>query len=341
MKKQSYLELRNRLRVSPRGTQGFKHFGIDLSLLSIVVALGGFNAVWWGLFLSVPLIAMLMFRNFSMMHEAVHSAAAPSSRFLNNAIGVWSGALCLLPFEPWKKIHLEHHLWSGNIDRDPSMSLVKIFPRWPKALRSILNFAWKMWLPVMACLQYAVFGFHSLRLLRKNWSSWAYMASVFVPILVWGAILTFASKTFLLAALLPGVILYFLAIEVVNFPHHLELPKLEGDRKDKLWDQHKTARSCVYPRWISEYVVLNFNYHIEHHLYPRAPWHQLPAIHKALSQRLGESYNSDPQFAWILKNRKRKLEDILADEGESHRLDFEEPGFNAPDGQSDRSKLSA
>lgn len=341
MKKEVYLQIRNEIRGREDRLVAVKHFALDLLLLSGVLV-GAFSSfAWWTHLLLSPVIAILMFRNFSMMHEAVHSAASPSRRSLNSAIGVWCGSLCLLPFEPWKKIHLEHHLWSGNIDKDPSMSLVKIFPKWPAALRATLNFFWKSWIPVMACLQYGVFGMHSLALLLKNFRSPAYLASVLTPALIWAGVLFLAPVEFLFCGLMPGVYLYFLAIEIVNFPHHLELPKLESEEKDKLWDQHKTARSCIYPRWIAQYVVLNFNYHIEHHLYPREPWHHLPKIHNKLTQELGEGYNTDPQFAWILKNRKRSLEEILADEGHSHSHDLEEARFGVSNGQADRSKFSA
>lgn len=344
MDKKIYLSLRNQWREQEVKGQLSRHFFLDATLFIGIALWGNFCAqtdALWALVICWPLIAVLMFRNFSMMHEAVHFAAAPTKRFSNAAIGVWCGSLCLLPFEPWKKIHLEHHLWSANIDKDPSMSLVKAFPRWPSWLRAAINFFWRLWLPILACMQYGVFGVHSLALLKKNWRSPSYLASVIVPLLFWGGVLSVASSSFLLGALLPGVLLYFLAIEIVNFPHHLELPKLEGEAKDKLWDQHKTARSCLYPRWVSQFIVLNFNYHIEHHLYPRAQWHQLPEIHRQLIQALGENYNTDPQFAWILKNRKRRLEDILADQGHSHSLDLEESRFGAANGQADRSKLSA
>jgi fatty acid desaturase len=30
------------------------------------------------------------------------------------------------------------------------------------------------------------------------------------------------------------------------------------------------------------FYTLNFNYHVEHHLYPQVPSHQLPAVHEVL-----------------------------------------------------------
>lgn len=290
----------------------FKYFCFDLLLLSSLSGLGYLSKNPISNIISIPLIAVLMFRNFSMMHEAVHGATLNGKAKLNTFIGIFCGALCMLPYEPWKKIHLDHHYWSGNIDQDPAMSLIKAFPKWPSPLRTFCNALWKFWVPILSVLQYGVFWVHSAKHLWNNKSSFKFAASILLPSIIWGLILYFSPASFVMYSLLPGIILYLLLVEVVNFPHHLELPVIENEQRLKLWDQHKTARSCLYPNWISKYIVLNFNFHIEHHLFPKVPWYHLKRLHILTSDELRHEYNTDPQFAWIIKNRPKNIEDVLS-----------------------------
>jgi fatty acid desaturase len=287
------------------------HIAIDLG-----IAAGMWIAInslphWWLCLLASPGIAILLFRNFSLMHEAVHGSAS-SSRPLNDCVGLYAGMLSLLPYDNWKSIHLSHHKWAGNIDHDPSMSLVRLYPSWPIWARRTLSALWRCWVPALAVLQYVVFWVHSLRLVPREKLTSRRLLSLGMPPLFWTALVLGSPPPVLWAAIVPGIFLYLLAVEVVNFPHHLELPQLHGDTRLSPQRQHQISRTCLYPRWFARYVVLNFNYHVEHHMYPFVPWHALDAIHAETASRLGQDYNTDPHWTWILKNRPRTLDDVLA-----------------------------
>lgn len=114
-----------------------------------------------------------------------------------------------------------------------------------------------------------------------------------------------------LTFVVPSIVVYLGLIEIVNFPHHLELPQFLGDRHTPVLEQHIICRSCTYPRWFEKWVLLNFNYHVEHHLYPTLPWFELRKAHEVTSVALGAQYNIEPGFTWILRNRKRRLTDVI------------------------------
>jgi len=267
---------------------------------------------WWMCAALSPVIAILLFRNFSLMHEAVHGSAS-SSRTFNDGVGLYAGMLSLLPFDNWRTIHLSHHQWAGNIERDPTMALVRLYPAWPVWARRSLSLLWRHWVPTLALLQYVVFWVHSLRLMPQGRLSGSRILSLALPPAFWITVFLAFPATVLWAGVVPGVVLYLLAVEVVNFPHHLELPQFQGSTKLPPPSQHQITRTCLYPRWFARFVVLNFNYHVEHHMYPYVPWYDLDSLHARIAAELGQAYNTDPQWAWILKNRPRSLEEVLAE----------------------------
>jgi fatty acid desaturase len=97
----------------------------------------------------------------------------------------------------------------------------------------------------------------------------------------------------------------------VNLPHHLQTEYFDGDTHFSAREQHQTARTCLYPRWVSEFIVLNFNYHVEHHMFPDAPWYHLEKIHQTLTYTTELKYRTDPYFSWILQNKTESLDQVL------------------------------
>ena len=74
-------------------------------------------------YVTIPLLTALFFRSFGLMHESSHGLATKNRR-LNEWMGIINGCLCFLPFEGWKKSHMQHHRWSGNVERDPVMAFI-------------------------------------------------------------------------------------------------------------------------------------------------------------------------------------------------------------------------
>ena len=64
----------------------------------------------------------------------------------------------------------------------------------------------------------------------------------------------------------------------------MDMPTLDPrspKQRLNLWEQQATTRSCRYPGILSELLVLNFNLHTEHHLFPALPWFRLKASQEA------------------------------------------------------------
>jgi acyl-lipid omega-6 desaturase (Delta-12 desaturase) len=283
------------------------HFFEDALLFCLALAIWSFDLSAW---LISPLVAVFMFRKFSLMHEAVHGILL-QNRFFNDILGTVSGFFCLLPYETWKRSHLQHHRWSGNIEKDPVMAFLIVFPKMSTWLQKTLSYSWRLWLPILAVVQNIVFWSLGVAQLRREPRSFTLLFSLLFPLVSWGFTLALLPHELIFYALLPGTCFYLVAVEVVNLPHHLQLPYLKSENHYPAWEQNKTARSCLYPRWLARFVVLNFNYHVEHHMFPDAPWYYLENIHQGIRNELGTEYNSDLSFAWILRNKNLNLEQVL------------------------------
>lgn len=287
-------------------------FGVAQDFTMLALAWGAYSQLGFpGKVLASLILACVFFRAFGYMHEAVHGILSSNPK-LNNSLGVFWGILCFLPYSQWKQGHLEHHYWAGNIEKDPVMKLV-LYARKGGRFAFPVEVAWRCWFPVLATLQQFVFWGNCAALLARTKNSFLDWVSVAAPLGVWPCALYFAGWEFTVSVFVPAVFLYLLLVEIVNIPHHLQLAHFEGEHKIPVWDQHLISRSCTYPRWFERYVLLNFNFHVEHHLYPTLPFAELRKAHALLREAVGDAFthNVEPGFSWIYHNRKKSLPTVL------------------------------
>lgn len=311
MNRSDYLEIRNQLCFKKKLGKLINHIIVDISIL--IVAFYG-SSLKGLCFASYVLLAAFFLRSFAIMHDAAHGSVL-DSKFLNNAIGYIYGCFCMLPFFSWKELHLQHHLWAGNLDRDPVMKLVKNFPNYSPEGKHLVNFFWKSWIPLMAFLQQVVFWSESLYSIQKNKKKRIKTAALFsfftsfafISLMLYGLIHFFTPL-----GVLTSLLIYWLAIETVNFPHHLDMPYHVSQHK--VWDQHLVSRTCRYPEFICRWVLLNFNYHSEHHMFPTLPYYELSKAHDLLKTNYmskTETFYQERGLEWILKNRKLSFGQII------------------------------
>ena len=115
-----------------------------------------------------------------------------------------------------------------------------------------------------------------------------------------------------------AMVLYLVLVELVNFPHHLGTEIYQAtETADKLplWQQARVTRSCYYPPILSDLLLLNFNFHIEHHLYPNLPWYELRKARTLIRSELGEAYQESVGIAWSLENRRKDAREVFLKDG--------------------------
>lgn len=316
MNKQVYTEIRQQLDFEPKAARLIAHLAQDFLLLAAITALLASEQLW-AYALSQPLLAALFFRSFGILHEAVHGNLSENRR-VNDWLGVFYGALCFLPFTTWRSLHQEHHAWVGNFEKDPVMRMVREFPKKSEMHKTADTYFWRSWIPYIAFLQEAVFWTGSAKLIVEKDSyqgkKGELFASVGAPLLVASALLLGGFAIGNAFALAPAVIIYLMMVEVINLPHHLRLPRLPAASEEKLslWQQYKVSRTCIYTGWFSRLVLLNFNYHAEHHMFPTLPWHELPKAYERVRAANPQGYQFCEGHDWIRVNRQKDLREVFS-----------------------------
>jgi acyl-lipid omega-6 desaturase (Delta-12 desaturase) len=323
--KDEYLALKRALMTRPNTLASLA----VLLMMAILAAVGLWLAgrSWPEFLLSQLLLAVFFFQGFALLHECGHSTAS-SRPWVNVVIGHVASVVCFLPFYPWRFIHQQHHLWAGNLDRDPVLAAIR---RWRAARKvpQVLRWAWRSWIPLLAVVQQMVFWMYPLRLARMPQTDRRQLVrcaiSVLFLIAVYGVLIALAGPFLHPRRFVLAVIIFLAAEEAVNLPHHVGAPVTNGRLPP--WQQWMPTRSCRYPRGVSEFLVLNFNFHIEHHVFPFLPWYRLRSAHHLLRRSLGGAYQEEVGIGWALRNRRQSLDSVIEPQGRCP-ADFPSPLVN-------------
>ena len=257
------------------------------------------------------LLPIVFFQAFSILHDCGHGSFA-STRYLNTIVGHYASLFCFMPFYPWKYIHTEHHVWAGNVERDPGLALVKR-ARDTGKLPGVLNWAWRSWFPLAGFAQHIVYWSYPLTARRRGVLTgqrlWRSVFSVALLLGWYAGLQAFFPNIVNVVHFGPAILLYAMLVELVNIPHHVGLTSY--DQRLPLWSQHLPTRSCNYPPLVSELVVLNFNFHIEHHLFPTLPWYRLRRARCLVKSALADRYREATGFGWHVQRRRSPFTGVL------------------------------
>ncbi|MEZ0393353.1 MAG: fatty acid desaturase [Pseudobdellovibrionaceae bacterium] len=306
MTRDLYKKYREQLKFNYQPQVFWLHMTKDLALWSSVVFL--MQQSWPWAWLAVFPIAALLFRNLVFMHEAVHGVAH-GNKLINEFLGFVSGALCFLPYKLWRSIHIEHHYWAGNFRQDSALELVKRYPSHSALTKSIFEVMWKTRFPWMALFQYVVFWAHSTKRLLKSFEDGDFWLSYFTPLLFWGGVL-WALNSQQLLVLGGGILVYSLFFDYINLAHHGGITFEEFYDKKPTWEQLEIARTGRYPKWIED-LVLNFNFHAEHHMFPDLPWNELPKAHNLLMNDGHNKHYAIVGPGWLRQQRKKSFAEFI------------------------------
>ncbi|PXX21590.1 MULTISPECIES: fatty acid desaturase [Burkholderia] len=313
MTKDEWLEMSSQL---PRDTQGIRTVSLWFADLAILGAA-------WRLWIAAPLIAkplawmlamVALIQLYLIMHEAIHTSVC-RHRLLNDAIGHFCGWVIGLPFLPRRRSHLAHHAWTAHPIRDPeNKGMIEKFSVMSEKEAGKLEFAWRHWIPMMAFnhfIRHWLLSFErkrngprSMQSKRERRFASLYLVG-YLSVYLLAVMHHVALNLILFAA--PLWIAMLIAIELLNLPHHAEIPLLPVDaQRPPLWEQDVVSHSCgSLPVW-STYIILNFNLHVAHHAFPWLSWHQLGRAQDLLAAH-DRSTRQMNEWSFSLINRRRPL----------------------------------
>jgi fatty acid desaturase len=227
-------------------------------------------------------------------HEAAH-ASLFRTRWLNDFVGDW---LCARPIwndvQKYRAHHLVHHQKTGQPE-DTDRSLIEPFPTTRASLarklaRDVLGLTGLKYLFGRVLMDAEVIRWtvasEVVRLPRAGRRWWSYPLAFARN--AWGMLLV---NALLFAACAasghPWLYAVWVLSYVTPFPLFLRIRSLaEHACTQSTTDMFLNTRT-TRAGWLARATVapLHVNYHVEHHVLPGVPFHQLPRLHRLLRAR--------------------------------------------------------
>ena len=260
---------------------GLGWFGCALTLSGVGAYLATRQgAVLW--LIGEFLLAGAFVQWFVILHECGHGMLFRQRR-LNQLAGHVAGFFALIPFNAWKRVHERHHKWTGWQDVDPTTAVLVPRPL-ARAERVLINVCWRFWIPLFAAT-YRLTNFWHVQRLHRMFRDPAARRSVLLNLtflaLLYVALAVVAGPAVLLRTTGLALLLAFIIEEVLLISQHTHVPmRLSHGRPvdpHPPLAQQTFTRSLRLPAWASV-LLLHFDAHELHHMYPFVPGYRLMQI---------------------------------------------------------------
>ncbi|MEK7412112.1 MAG: fatty acid desaturase [Planctomycetota bacterium] len=221
----------------------------------------------------------------SRWHESSHGTAFKTD-WMNNVLYEIASFMVMRESTPWRWSHTRHHSDTIITGRDPEIAV----PRPPDFTGLILSF-----FGVMAMKMYFTrLAMHCVGVMHPD-------ERMYVPESEYGKVFFKARISALIyaaviaTALVSGSILPLMFIGLPNLYGSWLMPMYgltqhAGLAEDVL--DHRLNCRTVYMNWLHRYLYWNMNYHVEHHMFPLVPYHNLPRLHAAVKADMPTPYPS-------------------------------------------------
>ena len=222
----------------------------------------------------------VVFNWVSILHDCGHGHFF-SKKWMNTAVGITASCFSLLPFEQWRTIHNLHHRWTGYFDKDPTASgpnkkIIK------DTQKKVVDFAWKYWIPIFVISFYIRSFWNPLFTLQfaptKKKKAFQIFC-LFFMILPYLVLYYFFGVGFLLPFLVSTFFTLFVSDPFLLSQHtYFERKYFKENESHSTIPprrQDEYTRELIFPPLVSNFVFMNFNYHVIHHYFPSLPAYRL------------------------------------------------------------------
>ena len=237
-------------------------------IAAVVMSLAGLLSLW----LAVPVVALVTYLSYTILHESVHGSIGGnhrSLRWLNKAMGYVAAWITMIPLTAHRYEHMAHHRYANDEQRDPDfhMGSMRDSPFAPilAAVRAWVSqftyYAKHRWADapprqnVILCMEVAAALLPRLAVILAGF--WVEGLALFVLAWVIGAI----------------ILIYSFAY-IVHRPHN-QIGRYV-DTVTILPPESAPLRSALNWLWMFQ------NYHSIHHLFPRVPFYKYAELYEEI-----------------------------------------------------------
>ena len=219
-------------------------------------------------------LAILLAFTFTLQHECTHDTPF-ETRWVNSAVGFFTGVILFQPFLWFRYFHLTHHRHTNTPGRDPELDgdgkpdtwrdLIWYFstiPYW-QAKASVL---WR----TAFSQEFAEYIATAARPKIQREARLMLIIYIVAALALWFEPKILTIWLVPLAAGFPFLRLYLLA---------------EHGRCAFIANMFENTRTTFTNR-IIRFIAWNMPYHTEHHVFPNVPFHRLPALHSLMAHHL-------------------------------------------------------
>jgi Na+-transporting NADH:ubiquinone oxidoreductase subunit F len=238
---------------------------------------------WWALVPFMIYGVVYGSTSDSRWHESGHGTAFKTD-WMNKALYEIASFMVMRESTMWRWSHIRHHSDTIIVGRDPEISV----PRPPQIFKFICNF---FGLNTIPGYFYRILLHSAGRLTaeEKTFLPESEYAGVFfrarIYVLIYATVITLAIATHSILPImfigLPTLYGSWL-MPIYYYTQHAGLAENVLD--------HRLNCRTVYLNPINRYLYWNMNYHVEHHMFPLVPYHQLPRLHELVKSDMPDPY---------------------------------------------------
>jgi len=232
------------------------------------MALTGFLALW----LAVPLVAVLTYASYTVLHESVHGSITgndQSLRWLNKALGYMAAWIVMIPLTAHRHEHTAHHRYANDETRDPDFHIGQMRNSPAALARAVVR-------AIVGQFRYYSENRWTKAPSKEKVQLYLEVAVAIVPrvaVMVAGYWVE-GVALFVLGWLIGAIILLYLFAYVVHRPHEQV-------------GRYVDTSTILLPRPLHALITrlwLFQNYHSIHHLFPRVPFYKYEQLYEELEE---------------------------------------------------------
>jgi Na+-transporting NADH:ubiquinone oxidoreductase subunit F len=258
------------------------YFGAILLFGYATFALWG---TWWALIPMLCYGVLYASASDARWHESSHGTAFRTD-WLNTVLYEVSSFMVLRESVPWRWSHTRHHSDTIIVGRDPEIAV----PR-PPSLTAML----------LKCINFQAFRRYLVNILTHCKGRVTKEEATFIPESEWGKVFFRARVYALIYVLMIAACVHyqtwlpFVFVLGPNLYGAWLMPiygwtQHAGLAEDVL--DHRLNCRTIHMNFVHRFLYWNMNYHLEHHMFPLVPYHQLPKLHELIKDDCPKPYKS-------------------------------------------------